>query len=67
MSFAPSQHVIAAAVRRLRAAEEACPHWEFETGLAGIEGQGHACCREMVDASRALRALRKQKREERQL
>jgi hypothetical protein len=35
---------------RLQRAREACPHWDQES-----DGEGHECCYDVDDASRALR------------
>lgn len=43
-----------AARRHFVAAQEACPHWDFESG-----GEGHGCCLELDSARRELGAARK--------
>ena len=34
---------------RLQRAQEACPHWDYES-----DGCGHPCCDELADAERAV-------------
>lgn len=45
---------LSAAKQRLRRAEEACPHWDYES-----DGEGHDCCNALAAAEREVRQIRK--------